>query len=60
MAFDIRATVNGTVASKEKVEEAMKRLRQVLAEQGFTGIIEVREIGTSDAFVREVVAPPGK
>lgn len=55
MAFDIRATVNGTADSKEKAHAAAQILRRLMAENGFTGIIEVRELGTNEAFIRDVV-----
>lgn len=60
MAFDIRATVNGTAESREKALDAARVLRQLLAEHGYTGIMEVRELGSTDAFIREVVQPVAK
>ena len=60
MAFDIRATVSGTAESKEKAYEAARTLRELLASHGYTGIMEVREIGSTDAFIREVVQPKSK
>lgn len=55
MAFDIRATVNGTADSKEGAHAAAQILRRLMAESGFTGVIEVRELGTNEAFIRDVV-----
>lgn len=55
MTFDIRATVNGTADNKEKAHAAAQMLRRLLAENGFTGVIEVRELGTNEAFIRDVV-----
>jgi hypothetical protein len=60
MAFDIRATVSGTAESKEKALEAARILRELLADHGFIGIMEVRELGSNDAFIREVVRPDVK
>jgi len=57
MAFDIRATVTGTAESRVKAHEVARALRTLLASNGFTGVIEVREQGTTDAFVRDVVGP---
>lgn len=55
MAFDIRATVNGTADSKEEAHTAAQILRRLLADNGFTGVIEVRELGTNEAFIRDIV-----
>ena len=55
MIFDIRATVNGTADSKEAAHATSKILRRLLAEHGFTGVIEVREIGSNEAFIRDVI-----
>ncbi len=57
MAFDIRATVNTTADSNEAAHAIARRLREVLADHGFTGIVEIREIGTTEAFHRDVVVP---
>lgn len=60
MTFDIRATFNGTADSKEKAHQVALDLRAVMAEHGFSGIIEVREKGTNEAFIRDVVRPGEK
>lgn len=60
MAFDIRATVSGTAENREKAQEAARVLRQLLADHGYSGIMEVREIGSTEAFIRQVVQPDAK
>lgn len=60
MAFDIRATVSGTAETRERAHEVAVLIREVLADNGFSGVIEVREIGTHDAFIRDVVRPGDK
>lgn len=57
MVFDIRATVSGTADSREEAHQAARALRELLADHGYTGIIEVRQIGSTDAFIRDVVKP---
>ena len=57
MPFDIRAIFNGSADSRDSAHEVARVLSQTLAGLGLTGIVEVREHGTSEPFIRDVVSP---